>query len=176
MCVIAISDLNNDAVDTAAFMVLPFLMSTSTIRKQKAKKQWRPSKLESLQGFIEHIKSPAHLDASITLRKEKMASLGFSVQPYIVIIGPTVAEIHTRYIIINNVKYSSKTDVRYDSTSIINAVDTCFKILFALNAAYPSECANVWFFIQKVLYKLTTKYDKVYTTVGCLISDLGISV
>lgn len=167
--------MSNDAIDTAAFMCLAFLMTTSTIRKPKAKKQWRPSRLETLQGFITHVKSTADLEATITLRKEKMASLGYSVQPYIVIIGPSIATIHTRYIVINNVKYSSTSDIRYESTSIIVAVDTCFKILFALNAEYPSESSNIWYFIQKGLYKLTTKYDKVYTSVNSLMTDLGIS-
>lgn len=167
--------MDNDTINTAAFMSLAFLMSTSTIRKVKVKKQWRPSKLESLQGFITHIKSPADLEATITLRKEKMASLGYTVQPYIIIIGTSIAEIHTRYIVINNVKYSSTSDIRYESTSIIHAVDSCFKILFALNAVYPAESSNIWYFIQKGLYKLSTRYDKVYTSVNSLLTDLGIS-
>lgn len=138
-------------------------------------RQFRPSKLESLQGFITHIKSPTELEASITLRREKMVRLGYSVQPYIIIIGASIAEIHTIFIIVNDVKYSPMSYVSYNSTSIMHAVDTCFKILFALNAEYPIESANVWHFIQKALYKLTTKYDKVYTAVNALMSDLGIS-
>lgn len=167
--------MDNDTINTAAFMSLAFLMTTSTIRKPKAKKQWRPSKLEILQGFITHIKSPADLEATITLRKEKMASLGYTVQPYIIIIGTSIADIHTRYTVINNVKYSSTSSIRYESASIIHAVDVCFKILFALNAEYPAESSNIWYFIQKGLYKLTTKYDKVYTSVNSLMTDLGIS-
>ncbi|KAF5302188.1 hypothetical protein FQR65_LT19117 [Abscondita terminalis] len=169
-------DVNEDALNTVAFMSLPFLMSTSTIRKPKIKKQWRPSKLECLQGFITHIKTSAELDASITLRVEKMANLGYNVQPYIIIIGDSVKDIHTRFIVINNVKHASSKDVRYNSTSIVHAVDACFKVLFALNAEYPAESSNVWYFIQRGVYKLSTKYDRVYTTVNSLLNDLDITV
>lgn len=83
-------------------------------------------RVTSKQVFITHIKSPADLEASITLRIEKMASLEFSVQPYIVIIGSSIAAIHTRYIVINNVKHSSITDIRYESVSILYAIDICW--------------------------------------------------
>ena len=168
--------VNEDVLNTVAFMLLPFLMNTSTIRLPRAKKQWRPSKIEILQGFITHVRSSAEVEDCITRRKNKLAEFGLQLQPFIIIVGPSLKEITARYIVINDVKYSSTKYVRYQSTSITHAVDSCFKILFILNAEYSRESSNVWYFIQKGFYQLTTKYDKSYTAVNSLLTDLGINV
>lgn len=147
-------------------MVLPFLMTTNTIRG-KDKKQWKPSKLECLEGFITHLKSPADLQASISIKEQRNRRIGATLQPYIVLVGQTIEGVHTRYVIVNNIKYNV--------TSISHAVDVCFKVIFALNAKYPAECLNVWQFLQKGIYKINTKEDKTYTAVNSLLSDLEIS-
>lgn len=43
-----------------------------------------------------------------------------------------------------------------------------------LNAEYPAESSNVWVFIQKGFYKLSTKFDKIYTTVNSFKNELGL--
>ncbi|GBP49588.1 hypothetical protein EVAR_97885_1 [Eumeta japonica] len=68
-----------DTINTTAFKVLPFLMNISTIRKAKMEKRWRPSGNETLQGFITHVKTSVDLETVITLRKEQIASLSFTI-------------------------------------------------------------------------------------------------
>ncbi|CAH2100910.1 unnamed protein product [Euphydryas editha] len=118
------NNADEDTLNTAAFMVLPFLMSTATIRRAKTKKQWRPSRLEAQEGFITHVRSADQLEDTITRRKKKLTELGFTLQPYIVIVGASISEIHEIYIVINDVKYCASQCVRYRSTSIIHAVDS----------------------------------------------------
>ena len=45
--------------------------------------------------------------------------------------------------------------------TIIQAVQTCYKIKFASNSEYPIECAHIWLFIQIYLYENDTDHDKV---------------
>lgn len=159
----------DEILDVVGFMTLPFLMTTSIIKQDKAnKKQWRPSKCEVLQSFICHLKSAAEIEETIKRRKAKLQELGLTLQPFIIVVGATVKEISARYIVLNN--------LRYELPSILKSVDACFKLIFALNAEYSAECKHVWQFIQKVLFKMSTKYDKIFTTVRALATDLGIEV
>ncbi|XP_053607240.1 uncharacterized protein LOC128673433 isoform X3 [Plodia interpunctella] len=159
---------DEDSTDLVAFMTIPFLMNTNTIVKSKKCKgqQWRPSKQEVLDAFITHVKTAAEIDECITRRREKLQKIGINLQPFIIVVGPSPKEIFDRYVILNN--------VRYEVTTVLDAVDACFKIIFVLNAKYPSESKHVWQFIQKAMFKLDTKYDKVFTTVNTLITDLNI--
>ncbi|CAH2090569.1 unnamed protein product [Euphydryas editha] len=55
------NNADEDTLNTAAFMVLPFLMSTATIRRAKTKKQWRPSRL-----ILESQLSPAETERFVS--------------------------------------------------------------------------------------------------------------
>ena len=44
---------------------------------------------------------------------------------------------------------------------LVKAVDICFKVFFIVNAEYPAEAADVWTFVQKGLFNITTPYDVV---------------
>jgi hypothetical protein len=156
-------------MDIVAFMCIPFLMTTSNICKTKLKSKnlWRPSKQEVLEGFITHVKSAAEIEETIVRRTKKMLDLELTLQPFIIIVGPTLKEISTRNIVVNN--------IRYEITTIIKAVDACFKTTFVLNAQYPPESYNLWQFIQTGLYQLKTKYDKKSTAINTLCVDLNIN-
>lgn len=64
-------------------------------------------------------------------------------------------------------------DVRYRLENPIRCVDTCFKIIHALNASYPFEVEPCWTFLQKYIYQINTKSDKNYVSVATLMSDLN---
>lgn len=64
----------------------------------------------------------------------------------------------------------------YVSNSIVAAVDTCFKVLHALNLQYPVETLPIWTLIQKGFYKLKTVYDTEYVSVNSLLSGLDIDI
>lgn len=63
-------------------------------------------------------------------------------------------------------------DVLYDFQSPISAVDGCFKIFISLHAAYPEGSYPVWLFIQKYIYNIDTDWDKHFSSVDTLISEL----
>jgi hypothetical protein len=50
-------------------------------------------------------------------------------------------------------------DVSYKVPTILKSIDITFKIFQVLNLSYPMESNNVWLFIQKQLFKITTPYD-----------------
>lgn len=152
---------------TAAFLCLPYIIATNTLKRGKSGKgTWRPSKLECLQGFIHHIRSDTDIEATIATKREKLRALGLTVQPFIIIVGPSLSEISGHFIVVNDTFYKVK--------SIMEAVDYCFKIFLVLSAEYPLEAAPVWFFIQKAFYEISTVWDKQYTVVNSLLADIGV--
>lgn len=70
-------------------------------------------------------------------------------------------------------------NIVYEMPNIIKAVDTCFKIIWALNLEYPIECLPVWQFLQRVIYTFSDKAvpkDKVSASVLGLVTDCSINI
>jgi len=151
----------------AALLCLPFLIQPSSSgKRKKGGKSWRPSRAEIRDGFITHLQSVAELKETVDRRRDKFASLSLTLQPFVVVVGPTIDAIHSIYVVVE--------DNFFKVDNVLTAIDTCFKMFFVLHAKYPDECAPVWFIIQKGIYKLNTKWDKVYTSVNSVMSDLGM--
>ena len=98
----------------------------------------------------------------IETRTKKAKATYTSVQPFL--IGISSEDGLSPYIVVDET--ISKMD------SIIVALDVCFKIFFALEAAYPQKCKVVYTFIQQKIYKIRTAFDKIYTTVEEVYVDL----
>lgn len=54
----------------------------------------------------------------------------------------------------------------------MKAVDACYKFYHGLNVEYPKEADSVWMFIQKIVYKMNTPFDRKYVSVSTLISEI----
>lgn len=42
----------------------------------------------------------------------------------------------------------------FECESFIVALDLTFKAFFALDCEYPSECCNIWYFLQLAFYEI----------------------
>lgn len=93
-----------------------------------------------------------------------MYQMNLTIQPYIIVVGPTLAEILTVFVSVDK--------VLYNVTSIFKAIDTCFKIFHVLNVEYPVAAHHIWVLIQRELYNFTTKYDKTPSYILEIISAL----
>lgn len=60
-----------------------------------------------------------------------MFSKGLTVQPYLILVGPSLSNIISVFVSINNVDYKC--------LSVIDAVGFCFKAYQILDAKYPYE-------------------------------------
>lgn len=69
------------------------------------------------------------------------------------------------YVVINKNFYKVK--------SALKAVDICFKSFFSFHLNYTPECEEIWYFIQKYMYDIVTKYDKNFQSVNSMINDLN---
>lgn len=88
------------------------------------------------------------MEPKLHKRKEKLQDYGLTLQPMVVTVG-SILNLTSFYVIVN--------DVKYTSTSLMNAINLCFQIFFALNATYPVDCEILWYFLQQYVYGITNK-------------------
>lgn len=88
-----------------------------------------------------------------------------TIQPYIIIVGPSLHEISTSYVCVD--------DVLYTTSSTLEAIDTCFKIFHVLQLNYPTASEHLWFIIQKCIFKFTTKWDTIIPSTEHIIKTLN---
>lgn len=148
------------------------MLNTASVQQKKkrslqAGQTWKPSKAEVREGFIKHVKSSAEISQVIELRLATLRKKGSPSQPYIIIVGESLEKINTFLIVANR-------SIIYETQSIMHAVDSCYKIVWALNLEYGIDTYPVWFFIQKALYKMTSAFDKGSTATESLLTDCNI--
>lgn len=80
-----------------------------------------------------------------------MYSKAATVQPYIIIVGPSLNNVTSAFVVINDNLYKSET--------VLLVLDFCFKSHHVVDANYPSETHHIWNLIQLLIYKLHTKSD-----------------
>lgn len=135
--------------------------------KGSSNRRWKPSKAESKEAFVIHIKDDSCLQVTLQQRHKTVTQRGLTPQPYIAIVGPTLSTIKSYLVIVN-------PNTFYNLHNILESIDTCFKIIWALNAEYPLDCYGPWYFIQKSFYKLSSPHDKGSTSAESLMTDCNI--
>ncbi|KAH0822739.1 hypothetical protein GEV33_000052 [Tenebrio molitor] len=146
--------LKKDSEDVIKFLVLFETVSNnaSKVVKKGGKTYWKPTVAESQEGFILHVKAPSNIHDAIEAKRTKMASFGMTVQPYIIIVGPTFYDIQTVHLYIHDILYTVPT--------LLKAVDVCFKSFIVFDLQYPLEAEHIWFLIQWIIYDIHLKSDK----------------
>lgn len=96
---------------------------------------------------------------------DKAAALGLTVQPYVIIIVDIFQKdkLPESFVLINDTQYKLETPLK--------AIDTCFKIFFTLNYEYPVEAEQIWLFVQKYFFEITTTNDKHFQSTTILLND-----
>lgn len=145
------------------FLAIPYLLSVFTVRSEL--KKWRLSQLEVRDNFIAHVSDEAHVIDELETKKADKETKRLTLQPYIIAVGPTLAQVTSYIVVIDNCRYSFE--------NVMEAVDMCFKAVWMMNAAYASEAKFVWTFIQKALYGLNSACDENSTSITALISDIS---
>lgn len=71
-----------------------------------------------------------------------------------------------------NACYVIVNDVHWRASSVLNAIDICFKSYFTLHAEYPPEARHLWMLVQQHLYGITLAGDSEYACVTDFKSKL----
>lgn len=109
-------------------------------------------------------KVPGDLKIAVKRHRAHLNAIGARLQPILIVVGQTLANITATYVQIDGVRYKPRTPVA--------ALDACLKAYHALDAVYPQECKAVWYFVQHYFYNLYLKEDENISRVASLISSL----
>lgn len=115
-------------------------------------KLWKPSIAETRDSFVILVKTPGDVEKAKEQRVNEMFKKGLTVQPYMLLIGPNLNNIISSFVVTNNLQYKC--------SSVIDALNFCFKIYQVLDAEYPYEVMHLWFLIQWVVFGFKNKRDR----------------
>lgn len=104
---------------------------------------------------------PGDINPAIQRRRAVASKLKIRVQPFVLLVGPTVEHYEACYLVID--------DVKYQFNNVLKAFDQCFKAIQVLMTEYSYEARGTWLFIQQALYRISTRYDRKNSTVSALV-------
>lgn len=92
------------------------------------------------------------------------------MQPHVVILSDelTVLSRSKAYACIHSSMY-------FQAASVMEAVDICMKSTFVFGVQYPVAANSCWLFLQKAVYGISSRFDRLSSKVLELLSDLNAS-
>ncbi|XP_071569526.1 uncharacterized protein [Temnothorax nylanderi] len=118
------SVISEDGKDIVAMYLLPILLPPAIIR-EKDKGSWKPTIAEAQETFVLYVKDSVSKQIFLEQRKEKYQKLMRPIQPCVIIVGETLQTAKDFYVLFENVEYKL--------SSVLGAVDTCFKVIHVMN-------------------------------------------
>ncbi|XP_064636949.1 uncharacterized protein LOC135493501 [Lineus longissimus] len=128
-----------DEESVVALQLLPHILPPKPIKSSNV--VHRPSNLEAANAFIRFKQATTNIAAFLdTVEGE--------VQPFILALGDRHKPTQSFVIVERNA---------VEQTSLLKAVDCCFKLFFVLDIAYPASCHIVWEFLQDLVYQVPVR-------------------
>ncbi|KAF5308020.1 hypothetical protein FQR65_LT18285 [Abscondita terminalis] len=131
---------NEDAKRVLELLLLPRLIPPKG-RSIIAKTHWKHSILEVTESIILHVTVFGEIKPILEKKRNKLVEFGLTLQPMPIFVEPNLANITHNLVSINNILYEVPTP--------LNAIDTTFSVIHALDAYYPQEAEQVWYVLQK---------------------------
>lgn len=137
--------LDDNGLDALLLLLLPSLCPP-TARVVIGSKTQKPSVTESRDAFICHVTVAAEIEPLVERRRKRMAAMNATLQPFLIFLGPERWNITASYVVCDRILY--KLD------SVLDALDTCFKIFHAVCLSYPKEANHLWHIFHLYVYKV----------------------
>nr|XP_054598079.1 uncharacterized protein LOC129163728 [Nothobranchius furzeri] len=132
---IDIDSLPADKQEDAALLLLPLILPTAPYKV--GRRLLRPSSVEVRKAFIDIQPTGTNMVEYLT---------GATTDdPHVLMLGED-HRCSQAFVILNG------TAMEYPS--LLGAVDGCFKTFFVLDVNYPKPCAQIWEFIQTVIFEM----------------------
>ncbi|KAJ1519077.1 hypothetical protein ONE63_011319 [Megalurothrips usitatus] len=138
--------LSEDGKKIRVIQALPYLFPVITCAK-KGKKQWRPSRQESAEALMLHVKCIGDINISLASRaKDKYEPYGLSLGAQAIVVDPDLDTISNSFVRINSTMYEVENPLK--------ALDITFKAIHALDCKYHKESVREWLILEKAVYHL----------------------
>ncbi|XP_071641855.1 uncharacterized protein [Temnothorax longispinosus] len=120
-------------------------------RAKTGKIYWKPSVSEARDGLFLQVKIPGDIESAKQEKIDFMYKKGLTIQPYIIVVGPNLCNIHAFYVIIDSKTYETKT--------FLDALKFCFEAYFVLDLKYTPESQHLWFLLQWEVFNIISEND-----------------
>ena len=104
----------------------------------------------------------------VEFRSDRYRNWNVPVQPCIVLQGPQPYDIKAAYV--------SLQQQVWEVDSPLRALDLAFKLYQVFNLHYPADCEQLWLVVQKIVYDITTPFDKKLTNVTSIANVLNVKL
>lgn len=128
-------------------------------------KHWSPTRWDVCRNFVLYATDFKQAVHELKQRQELLNLWKLRINPVVVAIGPTIANIESSYIVIDQVFYRMET--------VPDAVETCVKMHTAMNLQYLDEVASPWMLVQRFVMKVELPKDNITTKVFGVLEILG---
>lgn len=147
-------------------MLIPYLLSTPPASKRPGRPAYKPSRSEIREGFVTLVATDLDIVPTVQARHDRYAELGLTYQPFVVCVGTSILDVRRSCVVVN--------DTFYNLNGGIEGVDAAFKIFCVTGTSYPVVVRDVWLFVQRFFYGISTKFDRVTQSIRHLAADLNL--
>ncbi|XP_024884701.1 uncharacterized protein LOC112462870, partial [Temnothorax curvispinosus] len=148
-------NLLEDQITTDSKNVIRSYLLSSLVpprgRAKTGKVYWKPSVSEARDGLFLQVKIPGDIESAKQEKIDFMYKKGLTIQPYIIVVGPNLCNIHAFYVIIDSKTYETKT--------FLDALKFCFEAYFVLDLKYTPESQHLWFLLQWEVFNIISAND-----------------
>lgn len=100
-------------------------------RARTGKIHWKPSISEARDGIFLQVKIPGDIEKVKQEKIDFMYKRNLTVQPYIIIVGLNLSNIHAFYVILDGINYKT--------TTLLDALKFCFETYFIFDKVFTRE-------------------------------------
>lgn len=148
-------------------MLASVLPSSTRFKNEEGKLKKKITIIDAQESFVLRLTSLNNYEAEIAERISKYYSIGLTIQPFIIVEGPSDSTIKSFYV------YFDKT--LFKLSSFIESLDICFKIFHVFSLKYPQACEASWVFIQKYFFEISTVHDIKSSKITSILTFLNSS-
>jgi hypothetical protein len=160
--------VGEEQANVATFLTIINLLRQMPTVNVPRKKVWKLSREEVRSSFLGRVSTASDIERYCSDREAFVAAKGIPSLPYILAVGPSWASVFQYEIVIHK-------GLRYQVQDICSAIKYTFHIYWALDCAYPKDCAPCWMFIQRTMFQMTSKYDSEGVPLRELIAKIDAS-
>ncbi|KAJ8674205.1 hypothetical protein QAD02_014671 [Eretmocerus hayati] len=147
----------------ASLMALAHLVPPKFSKKFTRKEGYKPSVRSAKGTMVQNVSISGDLSRVRAEVVEQAAKRREKIQPYIIIVGELEA-ISDIYVNVDN--------VLYQVSSVLEAIDICFKVFFVFHLQFPYDSQHLWLMIQRGVYGITTDYDSEFPFMSHILDKL----
>nr|XP_046264876.1 uncharacterized protein LOC124069624 [Scatophagus argus] len=136
----ATDSLPQDVKGYKALRLLPSLLPPQAFKM--GKKMMRPTVSEALKAFIDL--QPVGINMVEYLRDVESSR----PYPFVLVLGDEGTVSQAFVILVGNA---------LEESSVLHAVDVCFKSFYVFDVNFPRPCSSIWEFLQSAIFQLGTK-------------------